>query len=125
MNQQLALVEAFHRKFRAPVLDRPSTIPADRYELRHKLMADEVEEYLEAAKRGHVADVAKELADILYSVYGTILEHGLQDKFDAIFSEVHRSHMSKDYSPTKMIKGASFVEADVKRVLEPTQPIQH
>lgn len=53
--------------------------------------------------------------DILYVVYGTILEHGLQDKIEAIFEEVHRSNMSKDYDEYKMVKGPSYFKANVKK----------
>ncbi len=62
-----------------------------------------------------IENVAKELADILYAVYGTILEHGLQDKIEDIFEEVHRSNMSKDYHEYKMIKGQNYFKADVKK----------
>jgi len=41
----------------------------------------------------------------LYSVYGTVIEYGLQDKIENIFEEVHRSHMTKDYTEGKMKKG--------------------
>lgn len=81
-------------------------------------MKDEVEEYLAGAENGDIENIAKELADILYAVYGTILEHGLQDKIEAIFKEVHRSNMSKDYHEYKMIKGENYVEADIKKFFQ-------
>ena len=118
MKTQLDPVKQFHQKFHAPVGGEPSLIPPDRYRLRHKLMSDEVAEYLEGVQKGDLDNVAKELADILYAVYGTILEHGLQDKMEEIFDEVHRSNMSKDYHQYKMVKGAGYFHADVKKVLE-------
>ena len=72
---------------------------------------------VEGTKNGDLENIAKELCDILYGVYGTILEHGLQDKIEEIFQEVHNSHMSKDYSPYKMIKGESYFKPDVKKFL--------
>ena len=78
-------------------------------------MKDEVEEYLKGVQNGDLENVAKELADILYAVYGTILEHGLQDKMDSIFQEVHASNMSKDYHEYKMIKGSGYFKADLKK----------
>ena len=39
--------------------------------------------------------VAKELADIAYTLLGTIVSHGLQDEFEHIFDAVHESNMSK------------------------------
>lgn len=117
MNKQLELVKKFHEKFKVPILDKPSLIPDERSQLRYKLMKDEVEEYLAGTQNKDLENIAKELADILYGVYGTILEHGLQGKFEAIFEEVHNSNMSKDYHEYKMIKGAGYFKADVKKLL--------
>lgn len=115
MKKQLKLVGEFHEKFRVPVLRKPALIPEDRLELRHRLMFEEVQEYIEGAQKGDLENVAKELADILYGVYGTILEHGLQDIMEEIFAEVHRSHMSKEYHPYKMVKGKNYSKADIKK----------
>lgn len=118
MVRRIDLVKKFHKKFKVPVLGKPSLIPKDRSDLRYALMKEEVGEYLLGAKNGDLENIAKELVDILYAVYGTILEHGLQDKIDEIFQEVHRSHMSKDYHKYKMIKGKKYFKPDVKRILE-------
>ena len=117
MKKQVQQVEDFHKKFRAPVWEKPQNIPKDRYDLRHQLTIDEVNEYLEWAQKWDVQNVAKELCDILYLVYWTIVEHGLQDKIEECFDEVHRSHMTKDYSPGKMIKWEGFVEADLSKII--------
>ncbi len=114
MNQELKLVEKFHRKFKALIGESPQLIPQDRYELRYKLMQEEVEEYLKGAEKGDLENVAKELADILYAVYGTIIEHGLQDKMEEIFTKVHKSNMSKDFQQYKMIKGKKYFEPKIK-----------
>lgn len=118
MTKRMDLVKKFHKKFKVPILKKPSLIPKDRSNLRYELMKEEVEEYLQGAKNGDLENIAKELVDILYGVYGTILEHGLQNKIDAVFKEVHRSHMSKDYSKYKMIKGKNYFKPDVKKILE-------
>ena len=112
------LVKEFHKKFKVPILKKPSLIPADRANLRYELMREEVEEYILGAKNNDLENIAKELVDILYGVYGTILEHGLQDKIDKIFAEVHRSHMSKDYSKYKMIKGKKYFKPNLKNILD-------
>lgn len=118
MKKQLDLVKQFHEKFEIPDLAEPGFIMEDRADLRYRLMKDEVEEYLEGVKNCDLENIAKELCDILYTAYGTILEHGLQDKIEAIFEEVHRSNMSKDYHQYKMVKGANYFKPDVKRFLE-------
>ena len=117
MSSQLHLVKDFHIKFKALVSEKPSLIPSDRSHLRYQLMRDEVEEYIRGVEQNDLENIAKELGDILYAVYGTIIEHGLQDKMEAIFEEVHRSNMSKNYSPTKMLKGPNYRKANIQQFL--------
>jgi len=119
MQKELKLVEEFHKKFRVPVAKKPTLISRDRADFRYRLMRDEVEEYItDGVESKKVEKVAKELADILYAVYGTILEHGLQDKMEEVFAENHRSQMSKKYDKYKMIKDKDFKEADIKKILQ-------
>jgi predicted HAD superfamily Cof-like phosphohydrolase len=124
MQKELKLVEEFHKKFKAPVAEVPTLISKSRSSLRYELMKEEVEEYLTdgvnslGRKDKKIENIAKELADILYTVYGTILEHGLQNKMEEIFLENHRSQMSKKYSPGKMIKGKNFKEVDIKQIIK-------
>lgn len=95
------------------MLGGPSLIPTDRSDFRYSLMDEEVREYIEGARNGDLENIANELSDILYTVYGTILEHGLQDVIGDIFKEVHDSHMSKDYHQYKMIKGEKYFKPDI------------
>lgn len=81
-------------------------------------MEEEVREYIEGVRNGDLENIAKELSDILYAVYGTILEHGLQNRIEDIFKEVHNSHMSKDYHQYKMIKGEKYFKPDVEKYLK-------
>lgn len=118
MIKQLELVKEFHEKFKGPILEKPSLIPQDRYKLRHSLMDEEVQEYLEGNQNKDLENISKEICDILYALYGTILEHGLQDKIEELFLEVHKSHMSKDYSEYKMIKGDNYFKPDLKPILK-------
>ncbi len=118
MKKELELVKKFHEKFKTPILRKPSLIAKDRFELRHHLIDEEVQEYLEGAQKGDLENIANELADILYSVYGTVLEHGLQDVMDEVFEEVHRSHMSKDYHPYKMIKGKKYFKPELGKIFK-------
>lgn len=115
MKKQLDQVNKFHKKFKVPVLNKPSLIPADRSDFRYSLMAEEVKEYIEGARNNDLKNIAKELSDILYAVYGTILEHGLQDIMEDIFQEVHNSHMSKDYHQYKMIKGEKYFKPNIEK----------
>jgi len=118
MKKQIDLVRKFHEKFNALISQKPSLIAEDRSSNRYRLMKDEVEEYLLGVQNWDIENIAKELSDILYAVYGTILEHGLQDKIEDIFEEVHRSNMSKDYHEYKMIKGSNYFKADLKKFFQ-------
>ncbi len=126
MKNQLDKVKEFHRLYKlnistAPTVDLPPDIPV----LRHKLMAEENDEYLEAAKKGNLAEVADALGDMLYILCGTILEHGLQDKIEEVFAEIHRSNLSKldrNGQPLyredgKVIKGPGYFKPAIERIL--------
>ena len=63
--------------------------------LRFDLMKEENEEYLEAANNNDMVEVADALGDMLYILCGTIIEHGMQHKIEAVFEEIQRSNMSK------------------------------
>jgi predicted HAD superfamily Cof-like phosphohydrolase len=58
-------------------------------------MKEENEEYLEAAQRGDLVEIADALGDMLYILCGTINAHGLQDVMGEVFEEIQRSNMSK------------------------------
>lgn len=117
MQKELKLVKEFHKKFKAPVLSEPSLISGGRGKFRFDLMNDEVGEYLKGVDENDLENIAKELADILYAVYGTILEHGLQDKMEEIFEENHRSQMSKEYNQYKMVKGKEYFEVNIANIM--------
>jgi len=99
------LVQAFHKAIgNVPIPDHPSVPGPARAALRANLMEEEYTELVEAMAEGNVEHVAKELADLLYVVYGTADEYGIP--MDKVFAEVHRSNM------TKLIDG--FFRADGK-----------
>lgn len=115
MQEELNLVRQFHDKFEQPVLDAPSLIPVERSSNRYSLMHEEVEEYREGVRQQDLPNIAKELADILFTTYGTILEHGLQNIMPDVFREVVASNMSKEYHEFKMIKGEQYVKANIEQ----------
>jgi predicted HAD superfamily Cof-like phosphohydrolase len=57
------------------------------------LIEEEFGELREAMAQGAVSQIAKELADLLYVVYGTAVSCGID--MEPVFREVHRSNMSK------------------------------
>ena len=62
-------------------------------ELRYRLMQEENDEYLEAARKKDLVEIADALGDKLYILCGTILAHGLQDKIVEVFDEIPESYM--------------------------------
>lgn len=109
------MVEDFHEKFHVSKADTPRLIDDETALNRYKFMREEVEEYLEGTLSKDLQNIAKELCDILYTTYGTIVAHGLQNKIEEVFMEVHRSNMSKDYHPIKAKKGKNYVPADIEQ----------
>ncbi|MBK9149009.1 MAG: nucleoside triphosphate pyrophosphohydrolase family protein [Flavobacteriales bacterium] len=122
-----AHVRAFHDAFGIANAQSPTGNIGDRDALlRYKLIREENEEYLEAALRGDLVEVADALGDILYILCGTLLKHGLEHKIDAVFREIQRSNMSKlgaDGKPIyradgKVMKGPGYFKPDIAALLE-------
>ena len=120
-------VREFHEVFGLDHHDEPQAVINDRIiELRHRLMAEENDEYLEAAKEGNLTLVADALGDKLYILCGTIIAHGLQHKIVEVFDEIHRSNMSKldeNGKPIyredgKIMKSEGYFKPDINSVLE-------
>lgn len=88
-------VEQFHRTFNQPVLEIPQIPDEKRCELRVRLLQEELDEFKDAIKDNDLVEVADALCDIMYVLSGAIIEFGLKDKFDELFTEVQRSNMSK------------------------------
>ena len=120
-------VEIFHDAFGIKNNYQPTIeISINDIELRHRLMAEENEEYLEAAKNGDLVEIADALGDQLYILCGTILKHGLQDKIIEVFEEIQRSNMSKldengkaiYREDGKIMKSELYFRPDIKAILE-------
>ncbi len=122
----IAAVETFHNAFGIENNYTPTTdLTKEEIELRHRLMHEENEEYLEAAKQGNLTEVADALGDMLYILCGTILKHGLQDKIVEVFKEIQRSNMSKldeNGKPIyredgKILKSKLYFKPDIEKIL--------
>ncbi len=96
LQDTLSAVEEFHKAFKIENNYTPTVALSEaEIDLRHRLMSEENDEYLEAAKSGNIVEVADALGDMLYILCGTILKHGVQDKIEEVFQEIQRSNMSK------------------------------
>ena len=126
MKKQLEQLKEFHTAFNLGWNVRPTLVDEKTKKLREVIMKEELSEAIEAMGEGSLENIAKEIADVLYVVYGTIGAYGLQDKMENVFDEVHRSNMSK-LGPKgelmlredgKILKGPYYKPADVKSILE-------
>jgi len=126
MKEIIAAVEKFHDSFGIENNYSPTTkISNNDIELRHRLMEEENNEYLEAAKKGDLVEVADALGDQLYILCGTILKHGLQYKIEEVFNEIQKSNMSKldangkaiYREDGKILKSDLYFKPDISKVL--------
>jgi predicted HAD superfamily Cof-like phosphohydrolase len=126
MKTQLKQVEEFHNAFGQENGTEPQLLEEKAFELRHRLMAEENEEYKEACMEGDIVQIADALGDQLYILCGTILKHGLQDKIEEVFNEIQNSNMSKldaEGKPIfredgKILKGPNYFPPNIFKILE-------
>jgi predicted HAD superfamily Cof-like phosphohydrolase len=127
LQETIGAVEKFHDAFRIKNNYEPTVdLSESEIELRHNLMKEENEEYLEAAQKGDIVEIADALGDQLYILCGTILKHGLQHKIEEVFQEIQRSNMSKldaNGQPIyredgKVMKSELYFRPDIKSILE-------
>lgn len=114
-------IREFHRGFGYPTPNRP-TIEAN-YELRHRLIKEELEEYYDACDDKDIVEIADAIGDMLYLVMGAAVEHGID--IDPIFNEIHRSNMSKfengkaiRRNDGKVLKGKNYFKPRLKEIID-------
>ena len=127
MKEQLKGVARFHKAFGLGKAPAPTaSLSEELIALRYRLMAEENEEYLHAARENDLIEVADALGDMLYILCGTILEHGMQDVIEEVFQKIQESNMSKlgrDGAPIyredgKVMKGPDYFTPDIAGVLK-------
>lgn len=119
-------VALFQKTYGLPHRHAPTTqVDPSEMELRHRLMAEENDEYLAAAKAGDMVEVADALGDMLYILCGTMVTHGMQDVMADVFRTIQESNMSKlgaDGQPIyredgKVMKGPNYFRPDIAGAL--------
>ena len=127
MKKQIEHVKTFHDAFGIKNNYKAvAKLDKEIFLLRHRLMHEENEEYLEACENGDLVEIADALGDMMYILCGTILAHGLQDNIEEIFEEIQRSNMSKlgsDGKPVyrsdgKIMKGPNYFKPDIKKMVD-------
>lgn len=126
LSETINMVKEFHEAFKIGNEEQPiGKIDEKDYLLRYKLMREENEEYLEAAERGDLVEVADACGDMLYILCGTMLKHGLQHKIEEVFREIQASNMSKldkNGQPIyredgKVLKSDQYFKPNIKTIL--------
>ena len=127
LSQAIDHVRTFHDAFGIANAAAPTAdLSNDDIHLRYKLMREENEEYLEAARNKDLTEIADALGDQLYILCGTILKHGLENVIEEVLEEIQRSNMSKldkDGNPIyredgKVLKSDQYFPPDIKGILE-------
>lgn len=120
MTDEQSMVEEFHRKFDILVQARPTIPNGSTKELRVRLIQEEFDELKEALAQDNLVAVAKEMADLLYVVYGTAVSYGID--MEPVFHEVHRSNLSKvggyKRADGKWVKPPTYSPASLAPILE-------
>jgi predicted HAD superfamily Cof-like phosphohydrolase len=126
LQDQINKVKTFHEIFGLAVEYEPLAELHEReFILRYNLMKEENEEYLEACREGDLNGIADALGDMMYILFGTIVRHGLQEKIEKVFEEIHRSNLSKldgEGKPIyredgKVLKGPNYFKPRIADVL--------
>lgn len=113
-------VRAFHERFGVAVAAQPQ-LPDERTRaLRVRLLREEVEEVAQALGGASLADIAQELADLLYVTYGTAVSLGIDIR--PVFAAVHAANMAKVGGGTrpdgKVLKPPGWRPPDIESVIE-------
>lgn len=126
LKENIRKVEEFHHAFNLTFQNSPTAVVGmEICRLRHRLMQEENDEYLEACEKGDLNQIADALGDKMYILFGTIIAHGLQHKIEAIFREIHQSNMSKldaNGKPIyredgKVLKSEKYFLPDINKIL--------
>ena len=121
MIDYLGIVKEFHKAFDLPMGNQPQLLNTqEQFANRLRLILEELSEYCEAVAKGDVVSIADGLADLLWVVFGTVVEHGLP--MDKIFRQVAKSNMSKvdgyKDSSGKWVKPDNYKPVDLSWLLK-------
>ena len=120
MYQAQKMVREFHKEFDIHIAESPRVPDAKITALRERLIQEEFDELKEAMNAGNLPGIAKELADLLYVVYGTAVSYGID--MAPVFREVQRSNMSKvggyKRGDGKWVKPSTYSPARIEPILD-------
>jgi predicted HAD superfamily Cof-like phosphohydrolase len=133
MNGQSAadMVREFHETFSLPMSETPRQPGPNLAGIRTRIYQSEVRELGDAVLYGELPDIALELADCVYVLYGTALTYGIG--LDEVIEAVHAANMTKSRGDTvdgKVQKGPNYRKPDVAGILarqaeQPTDGVRY
>lgn len=127
MNKMQSQVRLFQQIMSQPNPDRPIRLTDARKNFRNALFMEEFTEYLRA---DNIVDEADALGDMLYILFGTCVEHGLnmQPIFDIIqeanMNKIwddgvpHFNELGKVIKPPNWVKPEPLIELEVMKQME-------
>ena len=124
MKNELEQIKKFRQKFRLGI---NSTIVD--YDLHKTLIKEELYELIEAVEEKDVANIHKELVDVMFVVGGLLIDLGKENPLDAMFEATMKNNMSKlnefgepEYRDDgKLLKPLGFTKLDYKKVFDENQ----
>ena len=125
LSESFKMIQEFNKCFDIPISSKPDLGNKKGYELKYRMMKEELDEYLEACKNKDIVEISDSLTDILYVLLGTVLYHGLSEVYYDLFKEVHASNMSKlekgkvlRRSDGKIMKGSDYFKPNLKEIID-------
>lgn len=99
----IELVREFYRVVGNPIRESPTAdVPDGEVEGIIELLDEEVQELREALGDKDLAGIEEEVGDVLYVVYGIVLQFGID--LDRVLSETHAKNMSKPNADGTVVK---------------------
>lgn len=116
MNPVQAQVLEFH-KAGGHLINETPVIPDNRHidttrRLRVRLIDEEFQELVIALREENLEAIAKELADLLYVIYGTAISYGID--MEPVSAEVHHSNMTKFSVPGAYVETCDATGKSIK-----------
>jgi predicted HAD superfamily Cof-like phosphohydrolase len=93
MNKMQRQVLEFHKGMGLEYADTPHLLASEASKRRIMLIDEEFLELIEARNKEDLVEMSDALCDLLYVVFGTAVEMGLD--LEPLFDEVHKSNMTK------------------------------
>ena len=131
MKKQIEQVKEFNKVF--GIKDVKPSLRSDMimeeleeyYSASHKLKRRDLEDGSHKAERVvEPIEQADAIGDMLYLLFGAVIDAGLEDKIEAILDEIHRSNMSKIEDGVvlrredgKVLKGKNYFKPNIEQIL--------